>query len=160
MFISFSHARDGTGNSTDIYIISAKISLRSEGHSVIFLVVTRSGSEILSIENLDKKQVSIYHTTILWTNLSTESLCIRWSYTFNLFPFFSLQAPCQWMGIFFFWLVSIASEWVSHQSCSLPSRQIKAKTAYHFLSLTRCLLVASVNYESVLLGLFFPSDSF
>lgn len=60
----------------------------------------------------------------------------------------------------FFRLIFIASEWVSHQSCSLPSQQIKAKTAYHFLSLTRCLLVASINYKSVLLDLFFPLTHF
>jgi len=56
MFIVFSHARDGTGSSADICVISAKISPRSEGHTIIFMAVTRSGSEILSIENIDKKR--------------------------------------------------------------------------------------------------------
>lgn len=65
VFIVFSHARDGTGSSADICIITAKVSLRSEGHTIMFMLVTKSGSEILSVENLDKKEVSIYHTTIL-----------------------------------------------------------------------------------------------
>lgn len=65
VFIVLSHARDGTGSSADICIITAKVSLRSKGHTIMFMLVTKSGSEILSVENLDKKEVSIYHTTIL-----------------------------------------------------------------------------------------------
>lgn len=109
----------------------------------------------------DEKEVFIYPTTILWIHQSTDFFVYHWSHTFNFFsPLFCLWVPCQWKGIFFFFLlVFIAPVWVSYQSCSFAFSTDKDEKCLP-LSFSYKMPTASLNHASVLLGLFSPLTHF
>lgn len=125
------------------------------------LVVTKSGSKVMNIENQMKKRFLYILQPSCGFIRVRIFLCITDHIHSTFFPHsFACGFHASERGfLFFFLLVFIAPVWVSYQSCSFAFSTDKDEKCLP-LSFSYKMPTASLNHASVLLGLFSPLTHF